>query len=84
MNGYSENKQGPITFLHVILERSEESHVAGEETPQRARRSLFLLPFIVGRVSCAHHLPHGPFLDSTGVSSEGRESALTSLKVKSP
>ena len=33
---YPENKQGPVPFPHVILERSEESHVAGEEIPHAA------------------------------------------------
>jgi len=39
MNGYSENRQGPIPFPPVILERSEESHLAGEVSPQPARGS---------------------------------------------
>jgi len=38
-NGYSENKQGPVPFPHIILERSEESHIAGVETPHPAWRS---------------------------------------------
>jgi len=33
MNGCSENLQGPILFPNVILERSEESHLARGETP---------------------------------------------------
>ena len=36
MNGCSESKQGPVPFHHVILERSEESHVAGVESPHPA------------------------------------------------
>ena len=36
MRGCSENEHGHVPFPHVILERSEESHVAGEATPHPA------------------------------------------------